>query len=388
MASALSDSEAPFLKPRPRRLQAVPLEFATVGEWCSRMAHNLLAEFWHIYREASGGPSLRARAISATQLLLADADDDGMAQHLLLIDRTLHLVSSQQPMVEGGAVVSVRPALRTHGSSPSVRDLGYIGSFTAELSALIELSTQHPSHHSPVLQSILTPRRDLPGDYVLRPLRSEVPINPSQRRAVASLQYALEKIQGPPGTGKSTTIFHIITARLPPSVRVLVTCSRNVAVESIAQKLYECSPNRLIVFGNASRIGDTARSLLVDAQCEEHPRVQRVAAFEARVAQLSRDIQSGWGQRMTAADRCRSRGWGRAVRAMTRRRFGVVRRLTPWLDRVGRAARVFAEGEALNCKAEVLQRATILLCTIASTSRMLREWEEHVGDSLNVCHST
>lgn len=387
MESALTDGEAPFLNPRPRRLQPVPLEFGTVGEWCSRMAHNLLAEFWHIYREGSSAPSLRARVLGGKQLVLYDADDDGMSQHLLLIDRTLHLVSSQQPTPEGGTVLSLRPALRACGSSPRVRDLGYIGSFTAELGALVELSTQHPSQHSPVLQSILTPRWDRPGDYVLRPLRSEVPINPSQRRAVGSLQYALEKIQGPPGTGKSTTIFHIITARLPPAARVLVTCSRNVAVESIAQKLYECSPDRLIVFGNANRIGDTARSLLVDVQCEGHPRVQRLVAFGAKVAQLSCDIQSGWRRRMAAADRCRCRGWGRAIRCLTVRRFGSVRRLVPWLDRVGRAASNFAEGEAESCRAEVLSRATILLCTIASTSRMLREWEEHVGTPLNVCHS-
>lgn len=175
MESALSDSEAPFLKPRPRRLQAVPLEFGTVGEWCSRMAHNLLAEFWHLYREGSAGPLLRARAVGDKQLLLNDVNDDGMSQHLLLIDRTLHLVSSQQPAADGGTMLSVRPALRAARSTPSVRDLGYIGSFTAELSALIELSTQHPNQHSPVLQSILSPRHDRPGDYVLRPLRSEVP---------------------------------------------------------------------------------------------------------------------------------------------------------------------------------------------------------------------
>ena len=95
MESALTDGEAPFLNPRPRRLQPVPLEFGTVGEWCSRMAHNLLAEFWHIYREGSSAPSLRARVLGGKQLVLYDVDDDGMSQHLLLIDRTLHLVSSQ-----------------------------------------------------------------------------------------------------------------------------------------------------------------------------------------------------------------------------------------------------------------------------------------------------
>ena len=38
-----------------------------------------------------------ARALGDKQLLLSDADEDGMSQHLLLVDRTLHLVSSQQP---------------------------------------------------------------------------------------------------------------------------------------------------------------------------------------------------------------------------------------------------------------------------------------------------
>ena len=181
---------------------------------------------------------------------------------------------------------------------------------------------------------------------------------------------------------QSTTIFHIITARLPPTARVLVTCSRNVAVESIAQKLSECNPDRLCVFGNATRIGETARSLLLEPQCERHPRVQKVAAFGARMAQLGRDISSGWRRRMQRADCCRSRGWGRAWRAYTARRFGSVRRLQPWCERVGRSAALFAEREAEECKGDVLSRATILLCTIASSSRMLREWEEHCSGPL------
>jgi superfamily II DNA or RNA helicase len=61
--------------------------------------------------------------------------------------------------------------------------------------------------------------------------------NASQKNAVCALSAALEKIQGPPGTGKSTTIYHVVTQRVPKGERVLVTCSRNVAVESIAQKL-------------------------------------------------------------------------------------------------------------------------------------------------------
>ena len=53
---------------------------------------------------------------------------------------------------------------------------------------------------------------------------------------------------------------------MPAGQRVLVTCSRNVAVESIAQKLERCTPDGLIVFGNASRIGETARKYLLDEE--------------------------------------------------------------------------------------------------------------------------
>lgn len=62
----------------------------------------------------------------------------------------------------------------------------------------------------------------------MKPLAPGESINASQLEAVKKLTYALEKIQGPPGTGKSTTIFHIITSRVPRGARVLVTCSRYV----------------------------------------------------------------------------------------------------------------------------------------------------------------
>jgi hypothetical protein len=136
-----------------------------------------------------------------------------------------------------------------------------------ELKALIELSkSKSIKKVSNVLKSVLQPKQHHPGDFVSRPLRDGVPINESQRQTVESLQYALEKIQGPPGTGKSTTIFHIITARIPLDKRVLVTCSRNVAVESLAQKLELWVPESLVVFGHPLRVGDTSRKYLLDTQ--------------------------------------------------------------------------------------------------------------------------
>lgn len=41
----------------------------------------------------------------------------------------------------------------------------------------------------------------------------------------------------PTGTGKSTTIWHIINSRVNPSARILVTCTRNQAVDSITPKV-------------------------------------------------------------------------------------------------------------------------------------------------------
>lgn len=145
--------------------------------------------------------------------------------------------------------------LRRPFKGGTVISLGYIGSYVAEHAALVWLSQQ--TRQSNVVKTVLQPLRELPGDYARagKPLSTHiVPINASQRIAIEALKYAVEKIQGPPGTGKSTTIYHIIAGRLPSHARVLVTCSRNVAVESIAQKLIEFSDEMLVV-GNPSRIG-------------------------------------------------------------------------------------------------------------------------------------
>ena len=41
------------------------------------------------------------------------------------------------------------------------------------------------------------------------------------------------------------------------------------------------------------------------------------------------------------------------------------------------------ETVANGCKEEVLSRSLIMLCTIASTGRLLREWEENCSQPLN-----
>ncbi|CAK8990005.1 unnamed protein product [Durusdinium trenchii] len=113
------------------------------------------------------------------------------------------------------------------------------------------------------------------------------PVNPSQRAAIDGLKFALEKIQGPPGTGKSTTIFHILDARVPRGSRVLVTCSRNVAVESIAQKLSGLEDWPLCVFGPRDRVGESARRYLLDSQVQIMV-TSKLSSFERR--QTLRDV--------------------------------------------------------------------------------------------------
>jgi hypothetical protein len=234
----------------------------------------LLAEFWHIYREGPKGPEVSATCVSDGELIVsgADAVEEGMMQHLIVVGHSLHIVTNMTPLGPSEMKISVKPKMSSRGGV-RCKSFGYIGSYIAELRALIELA-EDPKPTN-VLRSILDPRRDLPGDFApMKPLAPGAAINQSQLATVKGLKYALEKIQGPPGTGKSTTIYHIITARVPRGARVLVTCSRNVAVESIAQKLEACTDDRMLVFGNATRIGPTARRYLLDAKCQRHPSVQ------------------------------------------------------------------------------------------------------------------
>ena len=55
--AALAETDEAFLKPRERQLVKVPDEFDSVHYYCSLIAHNMLAEFWHGYcREGPRGP--------------------------------------------------------------------------------------------------------------------------------------------------------------------------------------------------------------------------------------------------------------------------------------------------------------------------------------------
>ena len=373
---------APFLNPAPRQLYPVPLEFVSVAHFATLIGNNLLAEFWHLIQEGPRGPAIKAMPASDGKLHLVNdggvgGEEASLIQHLLLINRQLHLVVGQSGGEKDPAtgektavILTLKPKLA--GFQGQIRSFGSVGSYIAELAALMELAGRGEAAASPVLRAVMQPQLDVLGhwhppplpeeDFTLvghlvkkrqqraqptenagergeegaketetvAPRRKAPEANASQKAAVCALRFALEKIQGPPGTGKSTTIFHIINQRVPPGARVLVTCSRNVAIESIVRKLEACDAEILVV-GAPGRIGTSARRHLLDTKTESHPRVRAVAAAS-----------------------------------------------------LGGFASPAALEAAAEVRGDLMQKCQLILCTIASTARLLREWEEHVQAPLQV----
>lgn len=192
----------------------------------------------------------------------------------------------------------------------------------------------------------LLPQYDLPCS--LNPARARadsVPVNPGQRAAVAGLRGGLGIIHGPPGTGKSTTIFHVVEARVQPRAQVtwpaaarirrgalrrcaaaaakkrradpcpqphrlplccllpalmcpathaqvLVTCSRNQAVDAVVGKLARVEGS-LLVFGREERLGDTAKRFRLEARLARHPNVRAWLECVERLQGLQKRLQNG-----------------------------------------------------------------------------------------------
>ena len=141
------------------------------------------------------------------------------------------------------------------------------------------------------------------------------------------------------------------------------------------------------------------RSLLLDRQAAAHPSVARLAAFARLTAQHSPAIAAAAAARRQRAlrlqqqasarwlrgpQRAGERLWRRAWQAHVARRQRLAllaAGLAAGLARVGRTAAARAAEAEPEARAAVLGSARLLLCTIASTSRLVREWEECVGDA-------
>ena len=74
--------------------------------------------------------------------------------------------------------------------------------------------------------------------------------------------------------------------------------------------------------------------------------------------------------------------WRKAWLAVSERRCVQFEGLACWASRVAKVALGLLADAAEGVKAETMEDTQILLCTVASTVRLLREWEETVGSPL------
>ena len=201
--SVRGKEEEPFLKPNQLPLLPVPYAFSTVHQWCEIIAHNLRAEYFHVFTQAveersRRGHPMRFKAPKSNELHLDPGcvpEGEVMVHYLLKIGKNVHITTSQEDQ-DGVGVVAVRikPPLADGTRSGTFLSLGYVGSYMSEYNAILELAhLREPD--TPVLRSILQPARDIRGDYEHNEYDPMVPINHSQRQAVDSLSDALEKIQ-------------------------------------------------------------------------------------------------------------------------------------------------------------------------------------------------
>ncbi|KAL4439787.1 hypothetical protein ABPG75_002788 [Micractinium tetrahymenae] len=194
------------------------------------------------------------------------------------------------PTVEGASA----------GRRCHMRSLGYTGSFLLAYSSAQALRHQlHTSTLPPsaclLLELAANPRRQLGGGgggtLQVGPLHllPDVPVNAGQRAAVEGLGPGLSVIHGPPGTGKSTTIFHIVEGRVQPGAQVLVTATRNQAIDAVVSKL-SCVEGSVLVFGREERLGPHAQRYLLKERIKRHP---DVAAWLGWAQQLQALLDGG-----------------------------------------------------------------------------------------------
>eukprot|EP00741_Cyanophora_paradoxa_P022562 tig00000248_g21787.t1 len=387
-------------------------------------------------------------------------------QSLLVVDRSLYAVTREYSRVtrrdEGAGLeitearVEVEPAqalarLLPVGASRSAKALGFVGSYVREHQAAIELaearaaargrghrptsnfgSSNSPYAHCPrssagrasssgadedapigpsfdwdLIASVLNPSKHVPGSWVVNQHAGHIAqrMNESQRAAVSGLRYNLESIQGPPGTGKSTTIVSIIEQRVPIAEKVHVTCTRNKAVDSVAEKLHEDLRDRFIVFGNSSRIGGTAKKYTLEARVERHIWITFLQKRQVEIVKLGTIVEKGTASLMALLETkirlkeskpklkkaLNSNGdlrkmWGKHcdflrrvwLRLLARsRRFG-------WIFRLHRVSaileaacpQIIAE-KKVEVRKEVLRTSRVYLSTIAATGSILRDLGEN-----------
>jgi hypothetical protein len=123
-------------------------------------------------------------------------------------------------------------------------------------------------------------------------------------------------------------------------------------------------------------------------QCEAQPgyaAVDKKTKFSMEMQRAGQELSVVLNslQLFGSGVRCRSLLWGRAWQAYCRQRHVLWRYaelLKDWALRVGGAGLAHVQSVVNACKADVLLNSRIMLCTIATTSGMLREWQDTCPD--------
>jgi hypothetical protein len=311
-------------------------------------------------------------------------DSDGgtvlksLAGHLFVLDRHLciaHFKDDKLILVGTRSYFSRSlPAFHRPVDIPAafskginIFDMGYIGDFVNENNKCQDL-LKIKSHERPsILQSIADPSQRQLVPYCSSDINKKVPINNVQLQALKSMKYDVEGIQGPPGTGKSTMIYHVVNSFLGPQAISLATCVQNKAVDAIAEKLASANNIGFFVFGNEERLGLLAQRWTLAAQTGRDGRVVRAArSFSTLLAEAEKLREAVMKQlRQAPAESldelvgmCESDASVAALRC----RVEIARKQ---LKDTGDLVR-----------AEILGRARVMLCTVATAAGRLQGEEE------------
>eukprot|EP01062_Namystynia_karyoxenos_P006175 TRINITY_DN1215_c0_g2_i1.p1 TRINITY_DN1215_c0_g2~~TRINITY_DN1215_c0_g2_i1.p1 ORF type:complete len:1002 (+),score=239.53 TRINITY_DN1215_c0_g2_i1:76-3006(+) len=370
-----------FLKPAACTLPGAPPRgrFASCERYLDWLRESVLAEYWAWFEAAQAAPAGRVRL----------GGPDGHTGRRPVLSSPPEHLSQSLASIDGHRgtyvlFVGFRSRIGDVNTMPRIGDrggwatvLGNIAHFISEHQAVTKLKVGLPKTETPLLRAAADPTRapavgswrrvEPDGQAVLARL------NPSQRAAVKGLRDCLEVIHGPPGTGKSTTIAAVVSTRIPEGERVLVTCTRNAAVDSLAAKL--STPGRkLVAFGTEAKMGAAARHALLDEQVNRDPGVvymrtirsglQRgVAALGSAVQQKLRD----WARPMQAWLRYKYRG---QLTALHLSKQGLMR------------VEAFTESLEEAVRARILREAQVVLATCAHLPRLLNEYDERCGEPL------
>jgi hypothetical protein len=260
---------------------------------------NVRAEIWMLYSTKAPSPRGGRGAEERLQVRLSgdgcvcgvgDKGLEDLAWNLVVCDGALCLLkpvrgdagSNQLKLLRGRAVPGEPCAGGVRGSTSGVRVVGYVLSYLRELEAI---ETLRQGYNRDFLRNVASPGVRDSAVWASEPFDGAVPSNEPQRDIVRGLRSRIECIQGPPGTGKSTTIYHILSAAVPPQCRAVVTCVQNKAIDSLVEKLAQSIDTLpFVVHGRPDRLGDCAARFTAGAQAARAPELVRL---QARVAALA-----------------------------------------------------------------------------------------------------